>query len=83
MVWDYLTIQGSAVASECAFSSSALTAIACHNQLSGDILEGLQILKSGYRNSHIHASEQAEAHFATYIKELAVLEMDNNMPALE
>jgi hypothetical protein len=68
------------VASECAFSSGAT---AHWNQLSGVIFEALQILKSGYHNGHICASEQAEALFATYIKELAVLEMDDDMPALE
>jgi hypothetical protein len=83
MAWDYLAIQGSAVASEHAFSSGALTATAHHNWLSGDIFEALQILKSEYCNGHICASEQAESHFATYIEELTVLEMDNDMPALE
>ena len=83
MAWDYLTIQGSAVASEHAFSSGALTATARCNRLSGDIFEALQILKSGYRNGHIRASEQAEAHFSTYVKELADSEVDSDMPALE
>ena len=81
MARDYLAIQGSAVASERAFSSGALTATACRNRLSGDIFEALQILKSGYHNGHICASEQAESHFATYIEELAVLEIDDDMPA--
>ena len=83
MARDYLAIQGSAVPSERAFSSGGLTATARRNRLSGDIFEALQILKSGYRNGHIRASEQAEAHFAVYIKELADLELDEDMPALE
>ena len=45
-----------------AFSSCGLTAVACCNQLMGDIFEALQILKSGYWNGHIQASDQAEAH---------------------
>ena len=58
-------------------------ATACQNRLSGDIFEALQILKSGYRNGHIRASEQAEAHFKLYLEELAYLELDDDMPALE
>jgi hypothetical protein len=83
MARDYLTIQGSAVPSELAFSSGGLTATARQNRLSGEIFETLQILKSGYRNGHICASEQAEAHFSTYVKELADPEVDSDMPALE
>jgi hypothetical protein len=83
MARDYLAIQGSAVPSERAFSSGGLTATARRNRLSGEVFEALQILKSGYRNGHICASQQAEAHFTTYIKELTCLEMDDGMPALE
>jgi hypothetical protein len=83
MARDYLAIQGSAVPSERAFSSGSLTATARRNRLSGDIFEALQVLKSGYRNGHIRASEQAEAHFTLYLKELADLELDDDMPALE
>jgi hAT family C-terminal dimerisation region len=83
MARDYLAIQGSAVPSERAFSSGGLTATAHWNRLSGEIFEALQILKSGYRNGHIRASEQAEAHFSTYVKELADSEVDGDMPALE
>ena len=83
MACDYLAIQGSAVPSERAFSSGGLTATACQNRLSGDIFEALQILKSRYWNGHICASEQAKAHFSTYVKELADSEVDSDMPALE
>ena len=75
---DYLAIQGSAVPSERVFSSGRLTATAHQNRLSGDIFEALQILKSGYRNGHIHASEQAEAHAVAYMEEL-----DDDLPVLE
>ena len=83
MAHDYLAIQGSAVPSEWAFSSGGLTATARRNRLSGEIFEALQILKSGYRNGHICASEQAKAHFSTYVKALADLEVNSDMPALE
>ena len=83
MARDYLAIQGSAVPSERAFSSGGLTTTACRNRHSDEIFEALQILKSGYRNGHICASEQAEAHFSTYVKELADPEVDSDMPALE
>ena len=78
IVCDYLAIQGSAVPSERAFSSGGLTATAHRNQLSRDIFEALQILKSGYHNGHIPASEQAEAHVAACMEEL-----DDDLPALE
>jgi hypothetical protein len=83
MACDYLAIQGSAVPSERAFSSGGLTATARRNWLLGDIFEALQILKSGYCNGHICASEQAKAHFSAYIEELANLEIDDDMQVLE
>ena len=78
MAWDYLAIQGSAVPSEHAFSSSALTATARCNQLSGNIFETLQILESGYQNGHIAVAEQAEACVAVYLEELAMLDYDSD-----
>ena len=74
---DYLAIQGLAVPSKHAFSSSGLTAVACCNQLMGDIFEALQILKSGYQNRHIQTSDQAEAHWASYLEQLPYLEVDD------
>jgi hypothetical protein len=78
MARNYLAIQGSTVASERAFSSGGLTATARRNRLSGDIFEALEILKSGYCNGHIRASEQAEAHIIAYMGEL-----DDDLPDLE
>ena len=63
--------------SKCAFSSGGLTAVACCNQLTGDIFEALQILKSGYQNGHIQTSDQAEAHWASYLEQLSYLEVDD------
>jgi hypothetical protein len=58
---DYLaSIQGSAVSSECAFSSSALTAIVRHNCVLPDTFGKLQLLKSAYRKGHISAAGEAE-----------------------
>jgi hypothetical protein len=62
MARDYLAIQGSAVPSERAFSSSGITATTRRNRLSAETFESLQILKSAYQNGHIAAAEQAEAH---------------------
>ncbi|KAF7363239.1 Dimer-Tnp-hAT domain-containing protein [Mycena venus] len=59
MACDYLAIQGSATASERAFSSGALTATRRRNRLSPEMFEALQLLKSAYRNGHIEASEEA------------------------
>ena len=78
MARDYLAIQGSAVPSEHAFSSGALTSTACRNQLSGDIFEALQILKSGNQNGHITAAEQAKDRVAAYLEELAMLDYDSD-----
>ena len=57
---DFLAIQGSAVPSERAFSSSALTATACRNRLLSETFGQLQLLKSAYRKGHISAANEAE-----------------------
>jgi hypothetical protein len=59
MARDYLAIQGSATASERAFSHGSLAATLRRNCLSPEMFEALQILKSAYRNGHIEASEEA------------------------
>ncbi len=56
---DYLAIQGSAVASERAFSSGGRTGTALRNQLAGKTFEALQILKSGYKDGVISAAQEA------------------------
>ncbi|KAH9000044.1 hypothetical protein EDB92DRAFT_1789439, partial [Lactarius akahatsu] len=53
MAHNYLAIQGSATPSECAFSSGGITDTSQRNRLQPDIFEGLQLLKSAYRNGHI------------------------------
>ena len=57
---DFLAIQGSAVPSECTFSSSALTATARRNCLPSETFGQLQLLKSAYREGHISAANEAE-----------------------
>ncbi|THG95518.1 hypothetical protein EW026_g6148 [Hermanssonia centrifuga] len=54
---DYLAIQGSAVASERAFSSGGRTGTALRNHLASATFEALQILKSGYRDGIVSAVE--------------------------
>ncbi|KIK36412.1 hypothetical protein CY34DRAFT_50618, partial [Suillus luteus UH-Slu-Lm8-n1] len=46
---DYLAIQGSAVASERAFSSGGITGTAHRGSLQPTTFEALQLLKSAYR----------------------------------
>ncbi|EPQ60458.1 HAT dimerization, partial [Gloeophyllum trabeum ATCC 11539] len=58
MVRDYLAIQGSAVASERAFSSGNMMGTKLRNRLTPVIYEALQILKSAYRNGYLSASEE-------------------------
>lgn len=76
MARDYLAIQGSSVPSERAFSSGGLTGTSLRNRLSPAMFEGLQILKSGYKNKYISAAQEAEKHFQSYVDSLAVLESD-------
>jgi hypothetical protein len=57
---DYLAIQGSAVASERAFSSGGITGTARRSCLQPATFEALQLLKSAYRQGHISATSQAE-----------------------
>jgi hypothetical protein len=59
---DYLAIQGSATPSERAFSSGGITGCSRRNKLQTDIFEGLQLLKSAYRNGHMSATTQAAEH---------------------
>ena len=58
----YLAIQGSSTPSKRAFSSGGITGTACHNCLSAEIFEALQILKSAYWNRHVAAVNQAAAY---------------------
>ena len=57
---DYLAIQGFAVPSEHAFSSSVLMATVCCNCLLSNTFGQLQLLKSAYREGHISAASKAE-----------------------
>jgi hypothetical protein len=59
---DYLAIQGSSTPSERAFSSGGITGCARRNRLHPDVFEGLQLLKSAYRNGHVSAGTQAAHH---------------------
>jgi hypothetical protein len=76
---DYLAIQGSSVPSERAFSSGGLTGTRLRGRLSPDIFEALQVLKSGYRNGHIGAAEQAEQHYKEIMEVLNVLEDEDEL----
>jgi hypothetical protein len=57
---DYLTIQGLAVASKCAFSSGGITGTARRSCLLPAMFKALQLLKSTYHQGHISATVQAE-----------------------
>ena len=59
---DYLTIQGSSVVSEQAISSGGHTDYKTHNQLSTEVFEVLQMLKSCYKDGLIKVEEEASAH---------------------
>jgi len=59
MAQDYLPIQGSAIPSERAFSNASLTDSKQRNRLTPEIFEGLQNLKSAYRNGHVSAAAGA------------------------
>ncbi|KAF7372391.1 HAT dimerization [Mycena venus] len=70
MARDYLAIQGSATASEQAFSSGSLTATKRRNRLAPATFEALQILKSAYRNGHIGAAEEVTERMISYFDTL-------------
>jgi hypothetical protein len=52
------------------FSSGSLTATKQCNRLTLEIFEALQILKGAYRNGHITAAAEAEAHMGSAVDEL-------------
>ena len=52
---DYLAIQGSAVVSECCFSSGGLTGTNCRNKLLPQTFEALQLLKNAYKCGEVNA----------------------------
>ena len=56
MARDYLPIQGSATPSKRAFSNVSLTDSKQCNRLTPDMFQGLQTLKSAYRNGHMSAA---------------------------
>lgn len=66
MARDYLAIQGSATASEQAFSNGSLTTTQRRNRLAPEMFEALQILKSAYRNGHIGAADEATKRMISY-----------------
>ena len=76
MARDYLAVQGSAVLSERAFSSSALTATRRRNRLTPELFEALQMLKSAYRNGVVGAVQDAEAHVASVTVDVEAVEDD-------
>ena len=61
MARDYLAIQGSAVPSERAFSSGALTDTLQRNRLCPDTFEALQLLKNAYKTGLINVSDEVTA----------------------
>jgi len=69
-VRDYLPIQGSATPSEHAFSSGGITGSSQRNALRPELFEGLQILKSAYRNGYILAVTQAAHHVEGLMRSL-------------
>ncbi len=67
---DYLAIQGSATPSERAFSSGSITDCSQRNRLQPYVFEGLQLLKSAYRNGYISATTQAGQHKEALLESL-------------
>jgi len=74
-----LAIQGLSTPSEHAFSSGGLTGTNLYNQLSPDVFEALQILKSAYRDGLIGAAEEAEVHMTRIDQDLTVFKDNNDM----
>ena len=68
---DYLAIQSLSIPFKYTFFSSSLTGTSLHGQLTPQIFEALQILKSGYWNGHVGAVEQ---HYKKIIEVVNLLE---------
>ena len=60
-------------------SSGSLTSTRRRNRLDPEMFEALQILKSAYRNGHIHATDQAEAHIAAFLDSLDIEDDEENI----
>ena len=65
MAQDFLPIQGSSTPSERAFSNALLTDDLQRNQLTPEMFEALQILKSAYCHRHMSAPAEAEKYYCT------------------
>ena len=63
MAQDYLAIQGSSTPSERVFSNASLTDTQQRNQLTPEMFEALQILKSAYRHGLMSAPAEAERYY--------------------
>jgi len=61
---DYLSIQGSSVASERAFSSSGQTDTLQRNCTESEAFGYVQILKNAYKTNFLNAVDEADAHEA-------------------
>ncbi|KAG2064078.1 hypothetical protein BDR04DRAFT_1036226, partial [Suillus decipiens] len=59
---NYLPIQGSAVPSQCAFSSGGITPTLCRNALASSTFSALQLMKAAYCNGHLSAAMEAEGY---------------------
>jgi hypothetical protein len=55
-----------------------LTGTRLRGRLAPRTFEALQILKSGYRNGHIGAAEQAEAHYNAIMEVINIVDDDEN-----
>ena len=65
MAHDYLTIQGSSVAYERAFSSAAISHDIWRNKTETKAFGNLQVLKFAYKTNSLNASDEADAHEPT------------------
>jgi hypothetical protein len=72
---DYLSIMGSSVSSERAFSSAGITISKRRNRLKGDVVEALQFIKSLLRKELIYREPQPSSILE---QELGVQEDDGD-----
>ncbi|KIJ26340.1 hypothetical protein M422DRAFT_272627 [Sphaerobolus stellatus SS14] len=74
---DYLPIMASSVSSERAFSAAGITIIKHHNQLKGDIVESLQVLKCAIRKELLVKAPMPSSALEKELEEEEAVEMDD------
>ena len=80
---DYLSIMGSSVCSERAFSSAGITISKRRNRLKGDVVEALQFIKCLLRNDLIYREPQPSSILEQVLELEGVPEDDKDSESVD